>query len=435
MLELVAGLLLAGAMPVADAIAADDAAALHAVLEAGADANAALDYGESPLARAVEVQDLALVTVLLQHGAKPNVADANGLTPLALACERGNPAIVAALLNAGADPRKPGAEGAWPLALCARFAPPETVAALLAKGAKADTPDPRGQTPLMWAASAGKAEAVALLVKAGAKVNRVTSGGFTPLFFAIAGGNADAVALLAEAGADIGYRGPENTSALQLALYQKAWASAEFLLARGQWNLAEIDRTGNRPLHVAAAAGQTALVSALLAKGADPNGLTGQSRITWVTEANFGVPPPPVPPTPPLLAAAQAGQAETMRLLVAAGANKGFAFANGTNVLLAAASSQNAEALAVALDFVPDVNYADANGSTALHRVLGGAWHPALEPMLRLLADRGARTNLADRHGRTAASMVENGLATVRETYLKVFPQKPPSALALKPIL
>lgn len=433
MLELVAGLLLAGATPVADAIAADDAVALQAALERGADANAALDYGESPLARAVEVQDPALVTLLLKHGAKPNLADANGLTPLALACERGNPMIVQALLNAGADPRKPGAEGAWPLALCARFAPAETVAAMLAKGAKPDTPDPRGQTPLMWAASAGKADAVALLVKAGAKVNRATAEGFTPLFFAIAGGNADAVDLLAQAGADIRHRGPENTSALQLALYQKNWAAAQILLARGSWDLAEIDRNGTRPLHVAAAAGQGALVSALLAKGADPNGLTGPSRVIWVTEANFGVPPPPVPPTPPLFSAAQAGQAEAMRLLVAAGADKAFVLANGTNILLAAASGKSADALTLALDYAPNVDVTDANGMTALHRALSSGWHPGLESMLRVLATRGARTDIADKSGRTAAKMVEDGLATVREAYLKVFPQKPPSALALKP--
>lgn len=434
MLELVAGLLLAGASPVADAIAADDAAALQAALAGGADANAPLDYGESALARAVEVQDPALVALLLGAGAKPNLADANGLTPLALACERGNPAIVLALLKAGADPRKAGAEGAWPLALCARFAPGEAVAALLAKGAKADAPDPRGQTPLMWAASAGKADAVALLVKAGAKVNRVSAGGFTPLFFAIAGGNADAVALLVDAGADLGFRGPENTSALQLALYQKNWAAAQLLLDRKGWDLAEIDRNGNRPLHVAAAAGQGALVAALLAKGADANGLTGPSRITWVTEANFGMAPPPKSPTPPLLSGAEGGQSGVMRQLVEAGAQRNVVLSDGTNVLLAAASSRSPEALEYALTLSPDVNFTDANGMTALHRVLGGAWHPGLEPMLRLLAAKGARTDLADKFGRTPASMAEGGLATVREVYAKVFPQKPPSALALKPL-
>ncbi|MCX7283530.1 MAG: ankyrin repeat domain-containing protein [Novosphingobium sp.] len=436
MLDVVAGVLLASAVPVpiAGAIANDDATALRVALETGANANALLDYGESPLARAVEVQDPALVLLLLQHGAKPNLADSNGLTPLALACERGNAAIVDALLEAGADPRRISAEGAWPLALCARFASAETVAKLLARGAKADTADSRGQTPLMWAASAGNAEAAALLIKAGAKVNRITPAGFTPLFFAIASGQAEAVALLVKAGADIRHRGPESTSALQLALYQKNWAAAELLLARGGWDLAEVDRNGTRPLHVAAAAGQGALVAALLAAGADANALTGPSRITWVTEANFGMAPPPVPPTPPLFSAALAGQADVMALLVKAGADPHLVLANGTNLLLAAASSQSADALARALDLAPDVNVADASGVTALHRVLGGPWHPGLEPMLRLLAARNARTDIADTYGRTAAKMVEDGLATVREAYSRVFPQKPPSALALKPL-
>lgn len=432
MLDLVAVILLAGTTTVADAIAVDDAGALRAALESGADAAVTLDYGESPLARAVEVQDPELVATLLRHGVKANAADATGLTPLALACERGNPEIVKLLLGAGADPRKAGAEGVLPLALCARFAPSETVAWMLARGAKPESADPRGQTPLMWAASAGKAESVALMLKAGAKVNRVTPGGFTPLFFAIAGGSADAVEALVIAGADLAHRGPENTSALQLALYQKNWRAAELLLARGKWDLTEIDRNGNRPLHVAAAAGQEAIVSALLANGADPNGLTGPSRIIWVTEANFGVPPPPVPPTSPLLTAAQAGQAAVMRQLVQAGADKAFVSANGTNVLLAAALSQSPEALGLALDLAPNVDFAGGDGTTALHRVLGGAWHPRLEAMLRALASRGARTDLADKHGRTAATMAGEGLATVREAYLTVFPQMPPSSLALR---
>lgn len=416
-------------MPVADAIAADNAAALRAALESGVDANAQLDYGESPLARAVEVQDPELVATLLRHGAKANSADATGLTPLALACERGNTEIVKLLLGAGADPRKAGAEGVMPLALCARFAPSQTVGWLLARGAKAETPDQRGQTPLMWAASAGNADTVALLVKAGARINRVARGGFTPLFFAIASGSADTAQALIVAGADLAHRGPENTSALQLALYQKNWRAAELLLERSKWDLAEPDRNGNRPLHVAASAGHEALISALLAKGADPNGLTGPSRITWVTEANFGVPPPPVPPTPPLLAAAQAGQSGAMRQLVQAGADKGFVMANGTNVLLAAASSQSEEALSVALDLAPNVDFADDQGTTALHRVLGGTWHPGLEAMLRALESRGARTDLADKHGRTPAKMAGDGLATVRDAYLRVFSPTQLSAL------
>ncbi len=430
---MLAGPALAREADLASAIAADDAAGLQAALAKGADANARLEYGETPLARAVETQDPELVGALLKAGAKPGQADGLGLSPLLLACERGNSAIVQALLAAGADPRKAGADRVSPLAMCARFSGGAAVRALLARGVMAEAVDARGQTPLMWAASAGRLDAVAALVQAGGQVNRTTPGGFTPLFFALASGNAEVVSALIAAGADIRHRGPENTNALHMALYQKNWQAALQLVgldaALGA-DLAELDREGRRPLHVAAAAGQSALIAALLAKGAAPDALTGPSRITWVTEANFGMPPPPVQPATPLLLAAKAGEADAMRLLIAAGANKGFVDGAGVNVLLAAAGSRSAAALAFALDLTGDANCADAQQSTALHRLAGGGFFPDLPAMLRLLAARGARTDLADARGKTAHQVLNDGLATVQAAFHDVFPANPPAGLA-----
>jgi len=413
----------------ADALATADPITVEGALKAGADANAPLLYGESPLAHAIETQDPALVAALLKHGAKPNVIDAEGLTPLSLACERGSTAIVVQLLDARADVRKPGPDGVTPLAVCARYSGAETVTQMLAKGAKADSLDARGQTPLMWAASAGNLGAIAALLKAGAKVNRATGEGFTPLFFAITSGLGEATRALLDAGADTTHRGPENTSALQLALYQKNWRAAEMLAPR-DFDLAERDRNGEQPLHVAAKGGDTALIDLLLAKGADVNGLTGPSRITWVTEANFGMPPAPVPPTPPLLLAAQAGQIDAMKRLIAGGANRAFVAENGVNVALAAASGHSAAALEEALALAPNANVTDAKGTTPLHLVIGGGMHDQLGAMLKVLAAHGAKPTLANARGTTPAQMAEGGLATVKAVYDQVFGQTAAPVLA-----
>ena len=429
-LLLASGLALSGtaatsaAAPLAEveaAIARDDVAALTQALAQGGDPDAVLAYGERPLARAVEAQDPDLVDALLRKGAKPNIADASGLTPLALACERGNPGIVLALLQAGADARRASVAGAYPLAICAKFSTDDTVRSLLDKGAQVDSVDPHGQTPLMWAASAGKAAAVRLLLDAGAKVERVANGGFTPLMFAIAGGSLPAFQAMVAAGGDFRRRGPENTSLLQLALYQKNWPVAQWLVEHGG-DLAELDRNGNRPLHVAAAAGQQSLVAAMLAKGADPDGATGPSRIVWVTEANFGVPPPPVPPTPPLLRAAQSGQVAVMRQLIDAGADRTFVAADGTDILLAAAASHSPDALALALSLVAKVDVQDANGATPLHRVLDGGVHDAQGPMLLQLARHGARYDIPDKSGRTAVQTAMGGVLPTKTAFLQAFP-------------
>ncbi|HUD27669.1 MAG TPA: ankyrin repeat domain-containing protein [Novosphingobium sp.] len=414
----------------ADAIAASDLAGTKAALDAGTSPNEPLAYGESPLARAIETQEPAMVALLLEHRANPNTADAEGLTPLALACERGSEAIVDQLLDARADARRAGADGVTPLAVCARFSTAATVARLLAMGAKPDAADARGQTPLMWAASAGHVEAIALLLKAGAKANRVTAQGFTPLFFAIASGSGEATRVLLDAGADAAHRGPEHTSAAQLAMYSRNWRAAQMLVERGGVDLAERDRNGEQLLHAAAAGGDDALVALLLDRGADANGLTGPSRITWVTEANFGMPPPPVPPTPPLLVAARHGQVAAMKTLVARGANPAFVAENGVNVVLAAASGRSVAALEEALALAPDANVADGKGTMPLHLVIGGGMHPGLSGMLRTLAAHGARPDLANARGTTPAQMAEGGLATVKAVYDQVFGQKAAPVLA-----
>lgn len=416
--------------PLADAIKANDAAGVDMALTDGADPDQRLGFGATPLMLAVNAQNPDIVKRLLAKGAKPDMGTSDGVTPLALACELGDAAIVAALLDAHADVRIARPDGVTPLAICARFGPSEAVARMLADGAVADKPDASGQTPLMWAASSGRVEAIAPLLKAGAKVNRVTEAGFTPLFFAIRNGSVPACEALLAAGAHADYRGPENSSALQLALYQHHYAAAALFVAQG--DLAERDREGRQPLHVAAAGGDTALVAAMLAKGADVNGLTGPTTIKWVTEANFGMPPPPVPPTPPLLMAAAGGHAAVMHQLIDAGAKVDFAAQDGTNVLIAAASSGSIDALSYALNLAPDANVVNAFGATAMHVLLNGGPQPQLEAMLRVLAAHGARIDIKTKRGVTVAQMADTGLTDVRTIFRKVFPEAP-TEMAARP--
>lgn len=422
-----------GVEDVARAIAEDDPAALAAALAHGASANAVLEYGETPLARAVEAQDSALVDVLLKARAQTDRADALGVTPLLLACERGNGAIVASLVAAGAPVDQSNTDAVTPLAMCARFSDADAVRALLARGAAVESADVRGQTPLMWAASAGNLDAVSSLLAAGGQVNRETPGGFTPLFFALASGKAAVVSALIAAGADVKHRGPENTSALQMALYQKNWAAAEELVRIGGGDVGELDREGRRPLHVAAAAGQGTLVAALLERGAEVDALSGPSKITWVTEANFGMPPPPVQPTTALMAAAKAGQADVMWQLVRAGADEHFVDGAGVNLVLAAAQGRNAAALSLAIELAGDANVADKNKTTALHMLAGGPFFPELPAMLRVLASHGAKADIPNAKGKTALQILTDGLATVQAAFHEVYPDKAPASLATTP--
>lgn len=424
----------AQAQPVDDdrlgsAIRANDVAAVQTALEQRAYPNQRLAFGATPLAWAVNTQNPALVDALLTHGAMPNRADQDGVTPLSLACELGDATIIARLLDARADVHAARADGATPLAICARFGPSGAVARMLAMGAAPDKADSRRQTPLMWAAASGRTDAITLLLKAGADANRASKGGFTPLFFAIKSGVLSATQTLLAAGADSRYRGPENSSAAQLALYQKNYGAAALLISRDA-DLTERDRTGEQLLHGAAGGGDPDLIRLLLAKGADPNALTGPSRITWVTEANFGVAPPPVPPTPPLLIAAANGHLAAMKLLVAAGADTRFVAADGTNIVLAAVRGGNASTLSYALELAPNANVTNVRGMTPLHLLVSGGMQPELEPMLRILAAHGARIDIPAKSGTTAAQIADGGLTDVKQIFRNVFPDTPPIIVA-----
>ncbi len=366
----------------ARAIRANDTAGAQFALARKANPNRRLAFGATPLGWAVNTQNPAMVALLLEKGATPNTADLDGVTPLALACELGDAKIVGMLLSAHADAKAHAPDGATPLARCARYGPPDAIARMLRSGAAADSLDSRGQTPLMWAAASGRVEAMAMLIKAGADVTRVSKGGFTPLFFAIKSGVLQATEVLLAAGARRDWRGPENTSAAQLAMYQNNFAAAAVFVERGA-DVSERDRTGRQLLHAAAAAGDAALVRLLLAKGADPDGLTGPSRITWVTEANFGVAPAPVPPTPPLLIAAANGHEAVMRLL------------------------------------------------PPLRVLVGGGDQPQLASMMRILAAHGARTDIKDKSGATPAKMADEGLSEVKAIFLQNFPEPAVATVAV----
>lgn len=402
------------------AVRANDVAAAQAALARKADPNQRLAFGATPLSWSVDTQNPEMVGVLLASHAAPDTVDSDGITPLSLACERGNAAIVAMLLDRRADVRIARPDGTTPLAICARYGPAEAVARMLVAGARPDSLDDRGQTPLMWAAASGQISAIALLVKAGADVNRVSKGGFTSLFFAIKSGVPAATQALLAAGANADYRGPENTSAAQIAVYQHNYGAAALLVDRGA-SVTERDRTGYQLLHGAAEGGDPALIAALLNKGSDPNALTGPSRIKWVTEANFGRPPPPVPPTPPLLLAAMNGHQPAMKMLLDAGADPRFVAENGTNIVLAAAQSGSAAALEFALALSPNANFANPDGATALHMLLGGPARPELKAMLQTLAAHGARTDMKDKRGITPAAMALTALTEVTAAYIATF--------------
>lgn len=159
---------------------------------------------ESPVADAAQQGSVEQVRALLQQGADVNAAQSDGLTALHWAAMNNNREMVDLLLYAGATVRPLTRVGGYqPLHLAARSGHVEVAEALLAAGANPNAWTSTGVTPLHFAALANSPATIRVLAEAGADLN--APDGYqsrTPLIFASGRNATDAVTTLLELGAN-----------------------------------------------------------------------------------------------------------------------------------------------------------------------------------------------------------------------------------------
>ena len=164
------------------------------------------DAPEAPLAEAAMRGDRAEVRALIEAGADLNAALGDGMTALHWSAERGDSDIAGLLLSAGALVESTTRLGAYrPLHLAAKGGHTPVVRVLLEAGAVPSPSTTTGAvTPLHMAAASGSASSVAVLIEHGADVDRrETVWGQTPLMFAAAAGRVQAIRALLESGSDV----------------------------------------------------------------------------------------------------------------------------------------------------------------------------------------------------------------------------------------
>jgi uncharacterized protein len=193
-----------------------------ALLAAGAQADDAVDRGETALFSAAQKGHLSVVQRLLQAGAEVNHETHDGWMPLLVAAAEGHEAIIQILfplvdkdkalffgaqngvtqlidplLKAGAVVNPEGGRET-PLVVAAKNGHSEIMQLLLNAGADAG----RG-APLVGPVARRNAELVSLLLAAHANVNRATPDGWTPLLIASLNGDDVIVSLLIAADAEV----------------------------------------------------------------------------------------------------------------------------------------------------------------------------------------------------------------------------------------
>ena len=225
--------------------------ALRVILSAGADVNAANDFGATPLMWAIAEPEK--VHLLVAAGADVNAKSRMGRTPLYLAAANdGSAATVRFLLDHGAKLE--------PQALVAAAAANDlaSIRILIEKGAAVNVTDEAGRTPLMFAAGNDNLKAVELLLSKGADVNAVSAekfetvkngplalGSLTALLFAASAGGPDVAKALLDAGAKVNAEDVRQMTPLMLAVATDHAnpRTVHLLLQRGA-DLGEKDRTG-----------------------------------------------------------------------------------------------------------------------------------------------------------------------------------------------
>ena len=462
-----------------DAARAGDQDAVSRLIASGATIDAPEPDGTTALHWAVYNDDIAMTGRLLDAGANVNAVNRNGATPLTLACTNRGAAVVERLLKAGADVSLAPA-GAPPLLACARAGAVPAVQMLIARGADVNAKDTwRGQTALMWAASEDHAELIKVLLAGGAEVDARSTGNFTALMFAVRQDAREAVRLLVAAGADVNLTGPNGQNLLRVAISNRHYTLASTLLDAGAIATAR-DRQGNTALHELIASrsaprhssnqfiaggeedtpqlSSLELMKKLVEYGANPNARTEPTPIIherWTDKGIYSAARPfmdngvNLGGATPYLLAAQAADAEAMRLLQTLGADPRLAtYANNTAVMLAAGighvegsrryrpEPDALEAVKLSVAAGVDVNASNANGQTALH----GAVYRAANSVIRYLVEAGARTDFQDELERTPLKLAEQGFNQVaslirREaaaTVLKELGAKPTPARAAR---
>jgi ankyrin repeat protein len=371
--------------PIADAAMRGDAAGVRTLIARKADVNAPQNDGATALHWAAFRGNLELAEILLRSGANPKAANREGATPLWIACVNGDASMISALLKAGADANEKLPLGRSPLMIAARTGNTDALRVLIEAGADVNAKETlRGTTPLMWAADEGHAPALKVLIDAGADIKARSNPAPRGRGPALGKSN-DPRKQVAAQGAALA-RG-----AAPPPLFGGGGGGAGDAAAGGGGRGGRGGRGGGRGAGGGGAAGDNTTFDqddAAVAAGIGRRG-GGAADGGQITA---------------LVYAARANDLESVKVLLAAGADINQTTGYGWSPLLAATQNRYYKLAAYLLDHGANVNLSNTGGWSPLYlatdnRNIEGGDYPVRKPdidhleFIKLLIDKGADVN------------------------------------------
>ncbi|EKG22289.1 hypothetical protein MPH_00356 [Macrophomina phaseolina MS6] len=372
-----------------------------------------------------------LKSLLNRHQVNVNATDVFGMTALHEAVANGDRRLIDPLLQFHADPDICNCQGTFPLISAIRHSHVHLIKPLIAAGASIHLCNRLGEPPSCIAASMGAINALEILLDADGSLNHQNAKGENPLHLAVDSRNEALVDILLRKRPNFitEIEKERGMTPVHYAAYDGSTAILRKLLSHDRTPAREMDFTGrtpllcaindsgltstvqllldwapatidiacsegNTPLMMAAAHRRVGIAQLLLDRGANPNAKNSASR------------------TALHIAAGKDGSEETVKLLLAHGADANLPDANGCTALGAAAAAHRGSTMALLKwEGNADIDHCH-EGSTQLMRAVASGNLEEVALVLKIGADVDARNH----RQRTAlfVAIEENQIEAVR---------------------
>lgn len=386
-----------------------------------------------------------VLQLLISAGVDVNAAMGDGTTAMMSAIENGHSEVAKILVESGAQVNAQMRDGTSALMLAAIRKSREVTRLLLDAGALVDLSTEKGETALTcalryWVPRTSSLEETSgclrMLLEAGSGVNASTEGGYTPLLFASKNAEMDELILelLLNAGADPNQTNDHGLTALMHVAMTCSASKLKVLLENGA-NPNAISNNGESALILAIKSfGGLRVAKELLNSGANPNQEDSHGKtalVYFVSGAQYSTLDGLDEVAEALITAAakvtafskddtlvmRAAQFSSMsnnvslKLLLAAGANRRGSDKDGRNAIMLAAmlsGDRGHEAVKMLLDAGVDPNQRDQNGGNALMLAARSTYNPST---FQTLLNAGVDAHTCDVNGMTTLMVAASNSA------------------------